>query len=145
MIPEHMLDLITQRHTAIVAIARRSGGPQLSPVWFLWDGEAFWFRVGRTTAKYHNIRRSPAISLFVTDSSGFRYLVVYGQAEIVEANPRAIAMRIVEKYYAPAQVARHLPPDEEPDVVTVRVRPEHVVAVIEEIAREAVSTWESAP
>ena len=141
MIPEDMRDLLTQRHTAIVAIKRKAGGPQLSPVWFVWDGEAFWFRIARTTAKFRNLRRDPAISLFITDRSGFRYLVVYGQAQIIEANPRAIAVRIVEKYYAPAHVKQHLPPDEEPDVVTIKLQPENVVAVVEEIAREAVNSW----
>lgn len=142
MIPHNMRDLVTQRNNAIVAINRPSGSPHLSPVWYVWDGDAFWFRIARSTAKYRNLLRDPAISLFFTDPSGVRYLAVSGQAEVLEHDDVAIAAQLAEKYYAPplAQL-RQLPRAEEPDVVTIRVHPKNVVAVVEEIAQEAANSW----
>ena len=141
MIPQEMQDLLTQRNTAIVAINRRSGGPQLSPVWYLWDGEVFYFRVARNTAKYANLKRNPSISLIVNDITGFRYITVYGQAEIIEADSADVSARIASRYYAPEMAKQIISQPLEPGAVTVRVRPEKVVAVIEDIAREAANSW----
>lgn len=141
MIPQDMFDLVTQRHNAIVGLNRASGGPQMGPVWFLWDGEAFYFRVAKSTAKYRNIQRDPAISLMVIDPRGFRYITAYGQAHIIEPNPPDIAAQIVNKYYAPTLAPQKMPPDEERDVVTIRLQPDKVIAIDEDIAREAVESW----
>lgn len=141
MIPEDMLDLLTGRNIAIVGIHRSSGGPQLGPVWYLWDGEAFYFSIAKNTAKYRNILRDPSISLMVIDTRGFRYITAYGQAQIIELNPADVAAQIVNKYYAPSLATQKMPPDSEPDVVTIKLQPEKVVTVVEEIAREAVESW----
>jgi PPOX class probable F420-dependent enzyme len=141
MIPEDMLDLLTQRNNGIVGINRASGGPQMGPVWFLWDGEAFYFRVAKSTAKYRNIQRDPAISLMVVDPLGFRYITAYGKAQIIESNSADVAIQIVNKYYAPALAPQKTPPSLETDVVTIKLQPDKVVAIVEEIAREAVESW----
>ncbi|HEX6478300.1 MAG TPA: TIGR03618 family F420-dependent PPOX class oxidoreductase, partial [Ktedonobacteraceae bacterium] len=131
MISQDMDALLAQRNNAIVAINRPSGGPQLTPVWYWWDGEAFYFRIARNTAKYRHIKRNPTISVIVNDHAGFRYLTAYGQAQIMEVNPIDVAIQIVKKYYAPALAPQRMPQDQEPDVVTIKLRPEKVVAVVE--------------
>jgi nitroimidazol reductase NimA-like FMN-containing flavoprotein (pyridoxamine 5'-phosphate oxidase superfamily) len=40
---EALQAFLAKPHEAIVATNRVGKGPQLSPVWFLWDGEAFLF------------------------------------------------------------------------------------------------------
>ena len=141
MIPQDMMDLLTGRSIAIVGIHRSSGSPQLGPVWYLWDGEAFYFRIAKSTAKYRNIQRDPSISLMVIDPLGFRYITAYGQAQIIEPNPADVAAQIVNKYYAPTLAPQKMPPSVEPDVVTIKLQPEKVIAVVEDIAREAVESW----
>jgi PPOX class probable F420-dependent enzyme len=141
MIPQDTYDLLALRNNAIVAINRPSGGPQLSPVWYLWDGDAFYFRIAKSTAKYRLLKRDPSISLIINDHAGFRYLTAYGQAQIMENNPADVAVQIVKKYYAPSLAPQKMPQDQEPDVVTIKLRPEKVVAVVEAIAQEAVESW----
>jgi PPOX class probable F420-dependent enzyme len=141
MIPQDMIDLLVERHNAIVAINRASGAPQLTPVWFLWDGEAFYFRIGKSTAKYRNVVRDQSISLMINDRDGFRYLTISGRAQIIEDNPFDVAVQIVKKYYAPELAPQRMPQEREPDVVTIKLPPEKVVAVVEAIAREAVESW----
>ncbi|QBD81288.1 TIGR03618 family F420-dependent PPOX class oxidoreductase [Ktedonosporobacter rubrisoli] len=141
MIPQDMYDLLRQRNPAIVGVDRPSGSPHLSPVWFLWGDDSFYFRIDKSTAKYRHLKRNPAISLLINDHTGFRFLTVYGQAQIMEDNPADIAAQIVHKYYAPALAPERMPPEEEPDVVTIKLRPEKVVAIVEEIAREAANSW----
>ena len=141
MIPQDMIDLLVERNNAIVAINRPGKGAQLTPVWFLWDGETFCFRIARSTAKYRHIVRDPAISLMIYDRRGFRYLTITGQAQILEDNSFDVAVQIVRKYYAPDLAPQKMPQEQEPDVVTIKLRPEKVVAVVEAIAREAVESW----
>jgi len=141
MIPHEVADLLTSRNNAIIALHRASGGPQLSPVWYVWDGDAFYFRVAKNTAKYRNILRNSSISLMIYDVSGFRYLVAYGDAQILDHNPRDVAVQIVQKYYAPSLALQRMPEEHEPDVVTIKLCPEKVVAVVEAIAQEAVESW----
>jgi PPOX class probable F420-dependent enzyme len=141
MIPQDMYDLLALRNNAIVAINRPSGGPHLTPVWYLWDGDAFYFRIARSTAKYRYLKQNPSISLMINDDAGFRYVTVYGRAQIMEANPADVAIQIVKKYYAPVLALQKMPQDQEPDVVTIKLCPEKVVAVVETIAREANESW----
>ncbi len=144
MIPQEFADLLTSRTNAIVALNRVSGGPQLSPVWFVWDEGAFYFRVAKDTAKYRNILRNRSISLMIYDTNGFRYLVAYGDAIILDHNPRDVAVQIVHKYYAPALASQRMPAEQEPDVVTIQLSPEKILTVVETIAQEAVESWAAA-
>ena len=141
MIPQEVADLLTSRNNAIIGLNRASGGPQLGPVWYLWDGTAFLFRVAKNTAKYRNILRNNSISLMIYDPAGYRYLLAYGEAQVLEHNPRDVAVQIVQKYYAPSLAPQRMPEEHEPDVVTIKLVPEKVVAVVEAIAQEAVESW----
>jgi nitroimidazol reductase NimA-like FMN-containing flavoprotein (pyridoxamine 5'-phosphate oxidase superfamily) len=42
---------LAKTHDAIIATNQPGKGPQLSPVWFVWDGESFFFGTQKTTAK----------------------------------------------------------------------------------------------
>lgn len=74
------------RHWAVLATGRRDGSPQQSMVGYVIDD------VGRVvisaksyTAKWHNARRQPRVSLCVVD--GRQHLVVAGTAETIDADP----------------------------------------------------------
>src|SRR5689334_837371 len=82
MIPQELQDLLAQRNNAIVAVNRRSGGPHVTPVWYVWDGEDFYFSITTDRAKYSNIKRDPSISLIVDEGPG--YVAAYGEAEFLD-------------------------------------------------------------
>ena len=86
MTPEERNAQLAKPLNAIVAVSRRAGGPQLTPVWFYWDGEAFFFSTTRSREKYKNIKRNPEISLIVDDLAAHTYVAAYGRAEIVEGD-----------------------------------------------------------
>ena len=101
MTPEERNAQLAKPLNAIVAVSRRAGGPQLTPVWFYWDGEAFFFSTTRSREKYKNIKRNPEISLIVDDLAAHTYVAAYGRAEIVEGDrERVVALTapIMEKY-----------------------------------------------
>jgi PPOX class probable F420-dependent enzyme len=122
--------LLAKPLDAILAVSRRSGGPQLTPVWFHWDGEAFYFSTTRSRSKYPNLRRHPQSSVIVDDQAAHHYVAAYGHAEIVEDDRERILSltRPIMAKYAPdpdrtAQMLERM----EDDRVVIILRPERIV------------------
>ncbi len=103
MVSEQQAALLAQPKPAVIGVNRAKGAPQLTAVWFFWDGKDFYFSTMKDRAKYMNIKRNPALSLLVEDAANFASVVVYGQAEIVEQNVAALTRPIIEKYVPEAQ------------------------------------------
>jgi PPOX class probable F420-dependent enzyme len=75
---------LAEPRTVIVAGTRGDGRPQLTPNWFLWDGNCFSVSTTRTRAKYRIFKRDPRAELAIDDSTGGRCVLVSGIAEIRE-------------------------------------------------------------
>ncbi|WP_436534954.1 PPOX class F420-dependent oxidoreductase [Actinoplanes sp. HUAS TT8] len=118
-----MEELLAGPHHAVVGINRAEGPPQLTVVWFVWDGETFRFSTTRSRAKYLNLRRDPAISLLVDDSVKNFYVVAYGKAVLLEEDHESLARPILEKYLP----ERAADPGWTPDRVIVELRPERML------------------
>lgn len=115
------------RH-GIVATTRRDGTPQLTPIWFDWDGTALRFSTPRTTAKYRNLRRDNRITVCIDDPGPpRRYVTIYGRADL-DDRPEAIVeaiRRIRSKYgYERGTTVEDVRREQR---VLVTVRPEKVV------------------
>src|SRR5581483_8225 len=103
MISEQQAALLAQPQIANIGSNRASGAPQLTAVWFAWDGKDFSFSTSKDRAKYVNIKRNPAISLFVADAATLTSVAAYGRAEIIEHNVAALSRPIIEKYVPEAK------------------------------------------
>src|SRR5207244_1324386 len=99
---ETLQTFLAKPHDAIIATNRPGKGPQLSPVWFLWDGESFFIETQKATAKYTNLVRDPNISVIVNEATTHTFMMAHGRAEIVEAGRYSPEMgkAILEKYVA---------------------------------------------
>ena len=98
MTSQEMQTLLSKANNAIVGVNRAVGGPQLTPVWYAWDGTSFIFTTTKERAKYWNLKRDPAISLIVDDLEAHKHVVAYGRAEIIEQNVGELARSIIQKY-----------------------------------------------
>ncbi len=98
MISEEMQTLLSKSNNAIVGVNRTVGGPQLTPVWYAWDGTSFLFSTTKDRAKYLNLKRDPSISLIIDDLETHNYVVAYGRAEIIEQNVGELTRPIIAKY-----------------------------------------------
>ncbi|MDQ6644158.1 MAG: pyridoxamine 5'-phosphate oxidase family protein, partial [Chloroflexota bacterium] len=67
-------------------------------------GTSFFFTTTKDRAKYLNLKRDPCISLIVDDLATHKYVVAYGQAEIIEHNFGKSLYPIIEKYVPTDQV-----------------------------------------
>lgn len=113
---------------AIVAVNRPGAAPQVTPVWYAWDGTTFRFSTTRGRAKYINIKRDPAISLIVDDVASHTYVVATGQASIVEENIAALTRPILEKYIPADRLEQSIEMLLKEDRVLIELRPEKLVA-----------------
>jgi PPOX class probable F420-dependent enzyme len=128
MTSEEMKAFLLKPNNAIVGVNRTVGGPQLTPVWYAWDGTSFFFSTTKDRAKYLNLKRDPSISLIVDDLATHKYVVAYGRAEIIEQNAAELARPIIEKY-VPADRVEQLVTMMKNDLsrVLVALHPEKVV------------------
>ncbi len=130
MPPDAINALLAQPLDAVLAVSRPSGGPQLTVMWFHWDGEAFYLSTTRDRSKYPNITRDPQISLLINDQAAHHYIAAYGRAELIEDDYERIAQfatHIFAKYMpsAPAPTAESQRADNR---VIVVLRPEKIVS-----------------
>jgi len=90
-------EYLSSQRLARIGTASPDGRPDVAPVGFRFDGDAFWVG-GRdlpATLKYRNIRANPVASIVVDDLAGVdpwrpRLVKVRGRAEIVQRNGREV-------------------------------------------------------
>lgn len=89
---------------ATIATNRRNAGPNMSPLWFLWDDENQVFLISTFdgAAKVKTLRRDPLMSLLIDDPLNNLgvYVLVYGRGEIIGPGEDAVApsIRLIRKY-----------------------------------------------
>jgi PPOX class probable F420-dependent enzyme len=115
--------LLAGTNHAVVGVNRATGPPQLTVVWFLWDGETFRFSTTRSRAKYLNLKRDPSISLLIDDFEKKFYVVAYGRARLIEEGHDALARPLLEKYLP----ERTTDPQWMPDRVIVELCPDRLI------------------
>jgi PPOX class probable F420-dependent enzyme len=124
MIPEQYHDLLASTALAHIATIGPNGEPQVTPVWFGWDGEHVRFSQTTTRQKLRNLRRDPRIALSIVDPTNpLRYLEIRGRVVAVEPDPQlAFINRMAQKYLGKERYPWHRPGDER---VVVVVEPQH--------------------
>jgi len=128
---------LSQANNAIVGVNRAGKAPQLTPVWYLWDGETFRFSTTRDRIKYLSLRRDPAIALIVDDGPSHTYVVATGQAEILEDDVAALSRPLIEKYVPADRLQESLQTlGQDPARVIVRLRPDKILVNGAPIGRE---------
>lgn len=126
-----LVDLLQRHKNALIATTGADGAPQLTPVWYLWDGEAFTASVPGWTIKVGNIRREPRIAVCVDDEASGAYATAMGPATIIEAPAdgdrepvRAATIPLLLKYQQPDEADEHWRRiDAEHDRVVIRLEP----------------------
>jgi PPOX class probable F420-dependent enzyme len=96
---------LDQSHTMVVATLRRDGTPQMTTVWYRWDGEAIWMSTNRDRAKYYNMRRDARVTVLIDDPPRETSVAMYGRAEFAARDEAARdgAIAIVRRYVDDAE------------------------------------------
>ena len=126
-----VMNFIEEDRHAVLATNGRSGLPQLTPVWYLFEDGVLYVSAQVTTVKVRNLRRDPAVSVCIDGGRGdARYVVFGGRAELIEPGERqkALRWRIVRHYFddEPA-AARYYETVKDNVGAIIVLRPERVV------------------
>ena len=100
-IPEAFNDLLTAKKAfANVATINADGTPQVTPVWFDWDGSSIRINTARWRLKDKNLRRTPSVALSIMDPDNpYRYVQVRGRvAAVTESGADAHIDSLAKKY-----------------------------------------------
>lgn len=124
-IPETFRDLLTKKAFAHLGTIMLDGSPQVTPVWFDFDGSHVRVNSAKGRVKDKNMRRNGRVALAIQDPDNpYRYLAVRGRVEeVTEAGADAHIDSLAKKYLGQDRY-----PYRQPDEVRViyRIRPERV-------------------
>lgn len=76
------LAFAADRRNGVLATAKRDGRPQLSNITYLVRDGAILVSITADRAKYKNLTRNPAASLYVSREDFWAYVVLEGDAEL---------------------------------------------------------------
>jgi len=100
-IPPELLDLVTTKKAlANLATVMPNGNPQVTPVWFDFDGCYIRVNSARGRLKDKNMRRDPRVALAIIDPENpYRYLEIRGRiVEITETGAAEHIDKMAKKY-----------------------------------------------
>ena len=113
-----------ERLHAMVATIMPDGRPQLTPNWYLWDGERFWVSTLGWTVKVRNAGATRVTLCIDGPSRRTNYAQVFGTADVVEGDVRERTLDLIRKYEPIEADAQKHWEDIEEDRVLIVVTPE---------------------
>jgi PPOX class probable F420-dependent enzyme len=128
LIPEGYLDLLSREKKifAAVALSLTDGTPQVTPIWFDWNGTHFILNTARGRVKDKVMHRGGKVALLIVDPSNpYRYLQIRGSVvEETEAGAYDVICDLQLKY----RDNRDYPKNPGEVRVTYKVLPQQVLA-----------------
>ena len=99
-VPDNFRDLFQKKAFASLATVMPDGSPQVTPVWFDWDGSHIRVNSAKGRVKDRNMRRTPTVALAILDPDNpYRHLAVRGRVvEMTEQGADAHIDALAKKY-----------------------------------------------
>jgi len=100
-VPPSFTDLLTSKPTfAHLATSMKDGSPQVTPVWFSYDGTYVLVNSAKGRLKDRNMRARPKVALSILDPDNpYRYLQIIGHViDITEAGGDEHIDALAQKY-----------------------------------------------
>ena len=123
--------LLEGTYTATLCTSNPNGTINAIPVWYRYDGEAFWVVTGANERKTKNLRRDPrvSLSLLITRTETTRTVIglVYGTATIHRLPLAELQERgawIFSKYVDDVGVRERVEPMDSDATVALEIRPD---------------------
>lgn len=118
-----------------------TNGPTIRPVWYQWEGGAFWIISGPWAKLFARVQRDPKVALCVDvgdfDAGRVLQVCAYGDAEVHPYDVE-LARRMLHRYLGPDEESWSDAPDDyrgylrdggPPGAVLLRVEPRKVIGL----------------
>jgi PPOX class probable F420-dependent enzyme len=126
LIPERLIDLLSPEKKAFASLALTlaDGSPQVTPIWFGWDGAHIIINTARGRVKDRVMQRRGKVALAIMDPGDpYRYLQIRGRVvDETEEGAYDVICDLRLKYRGD----RNYPKNPGEVRVTYKVLPEHV-------------------
>ena len=126
-IPESHLAILQSPALASMATLGPKGEPQVSAVWFLWDGTHLLFAFNKKRQKYRNLLRDPRVAIAVADlANPYRALEIRGTVVRMDEDPDFHFINSASQKY----INRDATPEEKGSAeerVVIVVKPERAI------------------
>ena len=113
---------LSQPLIADVVTLNRDGSPQITPVWYDFDGTYLYFSTTSDRRKARNIKRDKRISVCIRNEDAHKVVLFAGTANILDDTDHVGVRRIVARYMPSDKVNGFLS-GLEANRVIVRVKP----------------------
>ena len=99
-VPEKYVDLLQKKTFANLGTLMPDGSPQVTPVWFEYDGQNILINSAKGRVKDKNIRRDPRVGIDILDPDNpYRHLSIRGRVtEITEKGADEHIDKLTKKY-----------------------------------------------
>ncbi|GCE50098.1 hypothetical protein EI42_01832 [Thermosporothrix hazakensis] len=113
--------ILKSKNFAFLATLGPAGDPQVSPMWFLWDGQYIKFTHTTTRQKFRNIKRDPRVAVaIIAPDNPYTAAEFRGKVERIEDDPQGDFYNELAEHYG-----SDLRWSGDPRVV-LYIKPEHV-------------------
>jgi PPOX class probable F420-dependent enzyme len=110
---------------AYLALTMSNGTPQVTPIWFDWDGTHIIINTARGRVKDKLLKKHPVVAMTITGDDPYTYLLVRGRVvDETEEGGYEMICALNEKYRGKYEFAR--PPGQVR--VTYKILPERISA-----------------
>lgn len=110
-IPEGRRELLMWEKKAIafLALTLTDGSPQVTPLWFDWDGTHIIINTARGRVKDKVLKKHPRVALaIIAPNDVYHYLQIFGRVvEETEVGAYETICRLNEKYHGTREFPKH--------------------------------------
>ena len=99
-IPDQYKDLLQKKAFAHLGTLMKDGSPQVTPIWFGYDGTNILINSAKGRLKDKNMRKRPQVALSIADPENpYRYMQIRGKViEVTENGADAHIDSLAKKY-----------------------------------------------
>ena len=115
-------DFLSQPLIADIVTLNQDGSPQITPVWYDFDGTYLYVSTTTDRAKARNIKRDNRIAISVRNEDANKVVLFTGNASILDDSDHVVVRRIVARYTPQDQIDAFLS-GLEANRVIVRMKP----------------------
>jgi PPOX class probable F420-dependent enzyme len=127
MSDEELQEFLSQPLIADVVTLKKDGSPQITPVWYDFDGTYLYFSTTTDRAKARNLKRDNRTSICIRNEDAHKVVLFAGTTDILDDRDHVGVRRIVVRYMAPDKVDGFLS-GLETNRVIVRVKPTRTIS-----------------